>query len=332
MPSKVRVIQLKTATFDSNLERSSNDSLEDQISSKSVLLTKAIATALYNISQNSSGGKSSTKPDVTFVTAPEFYWNIPWSSIKSKTDLALSCTFYLENINKTVLNLSAQFPEDIYGKIVFIPGSVAVLFEQEGRPNHYEVLNWLLCFTNFSPEGVINMWPKRNTSAIDVYFGQRLQDAGKGSDYYRTWLPNKLELIYIAKQTDVSAENYSADGTPDIFRNDISGVPIFAIDVCLDFALASARNQQRSAENKVNDIKLNFLIACGMPASSSDLEKVARTSIDYLIRNDGMGRGTSEVFNTTVANQVATVPAEYEPAGFAIANSDSRVFVYEFNV
>lgn len=328
MSTKVRVIQLKTATFDSSGERSNYEDLEDQIAGKSALLTKAIATAFYNIGQNPSGNK--TKPDITFVTAPEFYWNIPWSAVRSKADLERSCTFYLENINRTVLALSAQFPEDIYGKIVFIPGSVAVLFEQQGKPNCYEVLNWLLCFTNFSAKGAIDMWPKRNTSGIDVYFGQRLQDAGK--NYYQTWLPNKMELIYIAKTTDVSAENYSSSGVSDVFINDIDGVPTFAIDICLDFAQASTRSLQRAAENRSNDIKLNFLIACGMPAQPDALREISYTSVNYLIRNDGIGRGSSEVFDTIVKNQVAPVPAAYNASGFAIGGSDSRVLVYELEV
>jgi hypothetical protein len=128
-----------------------------------------------------------TEFDVSFFTAPEFYWNVPWSDFVNEAELVKSGDLYLDTVTRNARALISKFPEKKYGKIVLLPGTVATLAKAShtfyvnqkyiettpiGKPV-YNARNHLVCTHNLSLDDPLHrrpaymIWPKRMVSSID---------------------------------------------------------------------------------------------------------------------------------------------------------------------
>jgi hypothetical protein len=223
-----------------------------------------------------------------FFTLPEFFWNIPWREVDSEDELHELTTAYLEKVPAYISSLMKDLPVERYGKIVLLAGSCATLVKVgEGDASYYEVINYLLTITNKEYETdipLMSMWPKRHVSGID--FGRNV---GNQDGFWFFRLFDEF-VIKVKDYSSVSAEHSYFDGYEGLFINSlVPGCP-FGINVCLDYAVL--REGERDKEVEIPEVKIDFLIACGM---SLDYDKQHPTAVQYSIRNDGMGRGACEV-------------------------------------
>lgn len=238
-----------------------------------------------------------------FFTLPEFFWNVPWREVDSEDELHELATAYLEKVPEYVKSLVAGLPTEHYGKIVLLAGSCATLFKVgEGEGSYYDVVNYLLAITNKEYEvdmPLISMWPKRYVSGID--FGNHVAF----EDGYWTFNLFDEVLIKVQDLSSVQAEHSYFGGYGQTFINSlVPGCP-FGINVCLDYV--SQREGERDSEIELTDAKIDFLIACGMPFNYF---KHHSSSIQYSIRNDGMGRGECEVVKLEAGQIVEAVALE----------------------
>ena len=126
-----------------------------------------------------------TEFDVSFFTAPEFFWNVPWGDFLNEAELVVSGNLYLDAVTQNARILISKFPEDKYGRIVLLPGTVATLAPEPnaflasngayagGVGIIYGARNHLVCTHNLPlddpryPRPAYMIWPKRLVSAID---------------------------------------------------------------------------------------------------------------------------------------------------------------------
>ncbi len=241
--------------------------------------------------------------DCLFFTLPEFFWNIPWREVDSEEELHELTTAYLEKVPAYVSSLMKNLPAERYGKIVLLAGSCATLIKVgEGEESYYEVINYLLTITNKEYEAdipLMSMWPKRHVSGID--FGQHI---GNEDGFWFFRLFDEF-VIKVKDYSAVSAEHSYFDGYDGLFINSlVAGCP-FGINVCLDYAVLKER--ERDKEVEIPEVKIDFLIACGM---AFDYRKQHPIGVQYSIRNDGMGQGACEVVKLEdgrIVGAVATV-------------------------
>ncbi|WP_166226295.1 hypothetical protein [Pseudomonas atagonensis] len=240
--------------------------------------------------------------DCLFFTLPEFFWNIPWREVDSEEELQELTTAYLEMVTESVSSLMEDLSVERYGKIVLLAGSCATLIKiGEGEGSYYDVINYLLAVTNKEYEvdkPLMSMWPKRNVSGID--FGEHVA-AEDGFWFFKLF---DEFVIKVKDVSSVSAEHSYFAGYEDRFINSlVPGCP-FGINVCLDYAVQ--REGQRDEEVEIPEVKIDFLIACGMPF---DDDKQHPESVQFSIRNDGMGDGECEVVKLEGGRIVAEIPS-----------------------
>jgi hypothetical protein len=238
-----------------------------------------------------------------FFTLPEFFWNIPWREVDSEEELQELTTAYLDKVTESVFALMKDLPVERYGKIVLLAGSCATLIKVgEGESSYYDVINYVLAISNKEYEvdkPLMSMWPKRNVSGID--FGQHVSSEA-GFWYFKLF---DEFVVKVRDTSSVSAEHSYFAGYDDLFINSlVPGCP-FGINLCLDYAVL--REGQRDEEVEIPEVKIDFLIACGM---SFDDNKQHPISIQYAIRNDGMGSGECEVVKLENGVIIADVPAQ----------------------
>ncbi|MGH8384662.1 MAG: hypothetical protein ACRESJ_04080 [Pseudomonas sp.] len=237
-----------------------------------------------------------------FFTLPEFFWNIPWHVIRSEEELHELSSAYLEKVYDSVVSLMKDLPVERYGKIVLLGGSCATLIKVgEGESSYYDVINYLLAVTNKEYEAdipLMSMWPKRYVSGID--FGKHV---GTAEGYWFFSLYDDV-VVRVKDVSSVQAEHSYFGGYEGKFLNSlVPGCP-FGINICLDYAVL--KNGERDEEFELTNAKIDFLIACGM-----DFEYGKRhpTSIQYSIRNDGMGDGECEVVKLEAGRITGIVPS-----------------------
>ncbi|RQZ37480.1 hypothetical protein DIE16_18330 [Burkholderia sp. Bp9090] len=255
---------------------------------------------------------------VTFVTAPEFYWNVPWDALNDVDELHAIVDLQLDPVRRAIGAVADRFPVDQYGPIVFLPGTVAMLVKHETAANvpddgafvgPYVSLNFTFATTNFLPplargeggdgdgddDGTRRaaIWPKRHTSWIDY---------GDSVDALETPLAHTFQLgdgtlVEVLKTSDVSPQSATADAPPsspyqgprlsDSFDNRLGEAPPFGIDICLDFL--------EWREYPGNDVKpphlddgalvLDFVLSYGVNPTDDAFD--VPDSLQYIAHNDG---------------------------------------------
>ncbi|MHC8358061.1 hypothetical protein ACYZTL_23295 [Pseudomonas sp. LB3P81] len=238
-----------------------------------------------------------------FFTLPEFFWNIPWREVDSEEELHELTTAYLNKVPTCVKSLMADLPVEEYGKIVLLAGSCAALIKVgEGEGSYYDVINYLLAMTNKEYEvdtPLMSMWPKRYVSGID--FGDHVAFE---NGYWVFKLFDEV-LVKVKELSSVQAEHSYFGGYRQTFVNSlVPGCP-FGINLCLDYVVQ--KEGERDSEIEIIDAKIDFLIACGMPFNYF---KRHPSSIQFAIRNDGMGSGECEFVRLEDGEIVAAVPSE----------------------
>lgn len=223
-----------------------------------------------------------------FFTLPEFFWNVPWSSVQSEEELLELSTAYMDRMPECMEKLMKWLPVEPYGKVVLLAGTCASLIKVgEEQEAYFDVINYLMASSNFKLQSdglpALSMWPKRYVSGIDL--GSYV-DSEKGY-----WFFQLSEQVRI-KVKDVSstvAEHYSPGGYGPVFSNTLIPECPFSINLCLDYAFLEPG--QRDDELEDIDSSVDFLIACGM-----EFEKGERypQSVRFAVRNDGMGAGSCE--------------------------------------
>lgn len=238
-----------------------------------------------------------------FFTLPEFFWNVPWREVDSEEELHELTTAYLDKIPVYVQSLIKDLPVEHYGKIVLLAGSCAALIKVgEGEGSYYDVLNYLLAITNKEYEvdtPLMSMWPKRYVSGID--FGEH---ASFDNGYWTFQLFDDV-LVKVKDLSSVQAEHSYFGGYGGMFVNSlVPGCP-FGINLCLDYV--AQEEGERDGEVEIVEAKIDFLIACGM---YFNYFKRHPSSIQFAIRNDGMGNGECEVVKLKDGLIAEAVPSE----------------------
>ncbi|VVM46950.1 hypothetical protein PS662_00579 [Pseudomonas fluorescens] len=238
-----------------------------------------------------------------FFTLPEFFWNIPWREVDSEEELNELTTAYLEKVPACVRLLMTDLPVEHYGKIVLLAGSCATLIKVgEGERSYYDVINYLLAMTNKEYEvdiPLMSMWPKRHVSAID--FGEH-ESAENG---FLTFQLSSEVRVKVKALSSVQAEHSYFGGYGQTFVNSLAPECPFGINLCLDYMVQE--DGERDSEIEITAAKIDFLIACGMPFNYF---KRHQSSIQFAIRNDGMGRGECEVVRVEEGEIADEVPSE----------------------
>ncbi|UXN60190.1 hypothetical protein [Phyllobacterium zundukense] len=298
--------------------------LKRSLDNRFALLYRAMVTAFEK--------RSPKEFDVSFVTAPEFYWNVPFGDFWTKEELELGADLCLNTVTKHVKTLIKKFPAHQYGHIVLLPGTIAMLkpMTDPRKPNGtpvggstiYEAFNQVVCTHNLplndgKKRPAYMIWPKRVVSHID-YFDElgdkRKRDAGCDGRELNSLMPNpshpglknpilkcttsiasnvKVRIGYVTSSVGSSYDSNDNLITGK-FQNDIiEGLP-FGIDICLDYSAASVQlDQHRISQLNERHFKLDFLLAAGM---GLDINNYAKTPhIQYAIRNEGIGGTTGEV-------------------------------------
>lgn len=299
----INIASLRQPTFEPQFSkvRSPRQSITDYVISELDVRTAYVRRKL-EIAALAARGKV-PEAACLFFTLPEFFWNIPWREVDSEEELHELTTAYLEKIPVLVRSLVADLPIEQYGKIVLIAGSCAALVNVgEGEVSYYDAVNYLLAVTNRKYEDgspLVSMWPKRYVSKID--FGEQTT----AENGFRTFNLFDEVMVKIKSISSVRAEHNRAGGYGATFINSLVPDCPFGINLCLDyFALQEG---ERDSEVEIKEAKLDFLIACGMPF---DYLKHHPSSIQFAIRNDGMGSGECEVVRLARGEIVDAVPSD----------------------
>ncbi|WP_296225954.1 hypothetical protein [Ralstonia sp. UBA689] len=306
-----RILNLQTPTYQppSN-QREADEDIQTYV-------TRAL-NAKFDLLKNTltQGLEAKTESsDITYFVVPEFYWNVHWDAVKNEAELKAFSALCVTQVQQHVRNLIALFPREKFGKLALLPGTTQVVKKQldDAAPPApasgvasaikdkdlpaYEALNYVLVIDNFSksnPDGSrpISIWPKRNVSGIDFDTYKRTT-VSKGLRQY--WKVNLGAFSILVLQKSGTTAAYYAQGKRFTgFDNDpLGGVP-FGIDVCLDYALAYTDNEYlRMGQIEDTNYILDFLIACGM---NWNPKHKYLPSVQYVIRNDGMGNGQCEIY------------------------------------
>lgn len=228
--------------------------------------------------------------DATFFTLPEFFWNISWHHIHNEDELCQLTAFYLSSTSGYVNQLIAAFPYDKSkpgSDITFLAGTCGTLIRcNDLEVPYYQSVNWLLCGNNASGAAKLSMWPKRHVSTID-YFQTAV--AEPDSPFMLTWLHTaQATPIRILPVSDAAPESLTQPAQRNQFVNRTPGGVQFGVDICLDYALARGRYDQRADERQHADCSIDFLLACGMPLYGSHRGPLP-AALRYIVRNDGWG-------------------------------------------
>jgi hypothetical protein len=296
------IASLRQPTFKSQLshprmpEKSILDYLDDELAERAYLVRRKIKNAAK------AAREKHGEAACIFFTLPEFFWNIPWHQVRSEDELHELCSAYLEKVPECVALLISELPVEQYGKIVLLAGSCATLIKVgEGEASYYDVINYVLTITNKEYEAdipLMSMWPKRYVSGID--FGEHV---GAEDGYWLFKLFDEV-VVRVKGVSSVQAEHSYFGGYEGKFINSlVPGCP-FGINLCLDYEMM--KDGERDREIELAGAKIDFLIACGMDFNYGKLHP---SSVQYVIRNDGMDDGECEVVKLEAGRIVSIVPA-----------------------
>ena len=300
--------------------------------------------------------------EVSFVTAPEFYWNVPFGDFWTKEELEFGADLCLNTVTKHVKTLIKKFPAAQYGLIVLLPGTIAMLkpMVDPRKPNGtahtgtiYEAFNHVVCTHNLplndgAKRPAYMIWPKRTVSYID-YFDElegrscsrpptnTLMPNPVNPDLMRDGLKNpvidcvisakdnlKVRIGYVSSSVGRSYDSDDKLVSGKFQNNIIEGLP-FGIDICLDYSTASVQqDQRRIAQLDERNFKLDFLLAAGMPLDETNYANTP--NIQYAIRNEGIGGSTGlvEIWKLTWKPGKPGKPGKGAPPGSAGVGSPSK--------
>ncbi|UVM03831.1 hypothetical protein [Pseudomonas laurylsulfatiphila] len=298
----VSIASLRQPTFRSQLSQSRplgqsiRDYLDDELVARAELVRRKIKIAA-KAAREDHGATA-----CVFFTLPEFFWNIPWREVRNEEELHELNAAYLEKVPACIALLMTELPVERYGKVVLLAGSCATLIKVgEGESSYYDVINYLLAITNKEYEvdiPLMSMWPKRHVSGID--FGKHLASE---EDFWLFKISEEIE-VKVKKLSSVRAEHSYFGGYEGKFINSlVNGCP-FAINLCLDYY--SLKEGERDIQVELAEAKIDFLIACGLPFNYA---KRHPSSLQFSIRNDGMGDGEVEVVRLQSGWIVESVPS-----------------------
>ncbi|MBN3820736.1 hypothetical protein G3N57_31150 [Paraburkholderia sp. Se-20369] len=251
---------------------------------------------------------SGEKPLVTFVTAPEFYWNVPWSALHDMRDVHQLVDLQIDPVRHAIAAIADRFPVDRFGPIVFLPGTVAMLFKTEQAADTtddgtivgpYESLNYTLATTNFLPpldtgrDASLRRtaaWPKRNTSWID--YGDALRTVGGLHTFAIAGKQVEVrETSVIAPQSTTSTHDplsrYAGPRLSDSFDNRLGDAPPFGIDICRDYLLwrKHPSNDVKAPYLDDDGFAIDFVPSYGVPVST--LAFTVPDTLQYIVHNNG---------------------------------------------
>lgn len=298
----VSIASLRQPTFKSQfsqprpLDQSIRDYLDDELVARAELVRRKIKIAA-KAAREDHGATA-----CVFFTLPEFFWNVPWHEVRSEEELHELNSAYLEKVPECVALLMTDLPMERYGKIVLLAGSCATLIKVgDGESSYYDVINYLLTITNKEYEvdmPLMSMWPKRHVSGID--FGKH---RASDEEFWLFKLSEEIE-VRVKKVSSVRAEHSYFGGYEGKFINSlVNGCP-FGINLCLDYY--NLKEGERDIQVELTEAKIDFLIACGM---DFDYGKRHPSSLQFSIRNDGMGDGECEVVKLEAGWIVGAVPS-----------------------
>ena len=259
--------------------------------------------------------------DVSFFTAPEFYWNVPFSDFLDGSELQAAADLCQKTVTQNARTLIAKFPASQYGTIVLLPGTIATVkqtkeaVKADGTPvgeTTYLASNHLTCTHNLPlddtkyPRPAYMIWPKRMVSHIDFGSCDYGDDGllpnpahlGKFNPFVTcalttdgVMIPIKIEHVSSSR-----AQSFDTDGRllSNRFNNKIVEDLPFGVDICLDYSSASIQQDPvRISQLDEQNFKLDFLISAGMTLG---IDNYANTPfIQYAIHNEGIG-GWAEVW------------------------------------
>ncbi|MBB3234744.1 hypothetical protein [Phyllobacterium endophyticum] len=286
--------------------------------------------------------------DVSFFTAPEFYWNVPFGDFLTEAELQLSTKLYLETVTRNARTLISKFPAKRYGHIVLLPGTIATLKRSYDatKPDGsaiaiYNAANHLTCTHNLPlddksfPRPAYMIWPKRVVSWIDYKDTEGCDDdlAILNKNPTNPDLNNTLKkcvlnsknglTVFIERVSSSVARSFDSMGNPlsTIFQNDIiEGLP-FGIDICLDYSEASVqKDKYRIAQLDEREFKLDFLISAGMSLSTSNYADTPY--IQYAMHTEGIG-GWAEAWKLTYTKAQGNRPGTISGDNLAPLDADS---------
>lgn len=258
--------------------------------------------------------------DVSFFTAPEFYWNVPWGEFLNIDEVLVASDLFLKLVTQKVRNLIAKFPECDYGKLILLPGTIAVLkpsvnvVSKDGTAAStkenpiYDASNHLICVHNLPLNDIYQrpaymIWPKRTVSLIDFMSTKRCksdQAIPLASNRVNPSIENSVNICklnpdkslivriqHVASDRVLAFDEYGHQLLDEKFNNElIPGLP-FGINICLDHVAASSTNNTyRMAQLKNTKFKLDFVIAAGIGLDEKSYTN--STTVQYAIHNDGI--------------------------------------------
>jgi hypothetical protein len=277
--------------------------LKRALDNRFALLYRAMVTAFEK--------RSPKEFDVSFFTAPEFYWNVPFSDFIKGDELHAAADLCQKTVTKNARTLIAKFPASQYGTIVLLPGTIATLkqtkeaVKADGTPVGeitYLASNHLTCTHNLPlddpkyPRPAYMIWPKRMVSSIDFGYcgiGTPLLPNPAHSE------PNRFVScaltsggrnipINIGHVSSSRAQSFDTNGKllSNRFNNKIVEDLPFGVDICLDYSSASVQSDPvRISQLDEQNFKLDFLISAGMPLQIVNYNKTP--FIQYAIHNEG---------------------------------------------
>ncbi|CRM10395.1 hypothetical protein HX810_05045 [Pseudomonas salomonii] len=300
MTQRVQVLSLQTTTPDAHSSRAAHESILEfakrETNRRAEQLISSMRRSLVALKDDSF------QPLVTFVTAPELYWNIPWSSVKNVQELKQLEVFYRRTIQQHVRQIIRAFPARQWGRLILLPGTNALLTPSKQNPNRYEALNYVVAGNNFGKRSfwgapLISMWPKRNTALID-YMGLSAEQAVEKDNELIIFDPETASpelfdgdppLVFVYQLCETLSVNVYELSTSTakhqrgcrllpLFDNQpVPDLP-FGIDICADYGLG------RLDELRKPQVKIDFLIAAGQRTAAG---KELHQSVQYVVRNDG---------------------------------------------
>ena len=296
--NEVFVASLRQGTFLSQLsnERLNSESIQDYISKEINFRVNFIIEQIILATEN----KVNNIP--LFFTLPEFFWNIKLSYLKNKDELYLLTDYMLNKISDAQEFIMGKLPENKFGKIVLLSGTLATLIETDEN-GLFESCNYCLIVNNFkkTKDGRFekSVWPKRATSSID--FGIRKSITDRGFIFN---IADEIE-IEVLNKTSFSAGHDSIEGFGFKLDNTILNEFPFSINICLDYMALKPGDRVTEIYNK--EPIIDFLISCGMELSYT---YTYPNSIKYVVKNDGMDDGNVKYYSVEDNHLLYPVPAK----------------------
>lgn len=272
---KVDVFSYKQRTYGSAhaLQRHDDEEMSNYIIRNIDEHINILRTELSKVSRNRIS-------EYAFFCLPEFYWNVPWKTVKDDDELGELFFTYATDLTKKLDALVSEFPAQSHGRLIFLGGSVATLIKIEEGGGYYEALNYSLVLNNFreNQEGAneIQMWPKRFTSKID--FGDKI---GEDNTHWYFRL-SALMIVKVSKESIAVSEHNTSGGFGPVLDNTWIDDSPFSINLCVDYR--QLYPGERDDELKESRSKIDFLMACGMPFANYHRYPL---STQYAVRNDG---------------------------------------------